>query len=101
MILDSFQVNLDERGTKRCWASARACLASYHVSDSNRGGIGSGGIDFPGQHQTLAATGFDEPVMLEIVLPHRTPEAGLRTYGEWRAFDHEVTRRLALRRAMA
>lgn len=100
ILLDSFHMNIDE--TDPC-AVIRRCgsrLASYHISDSNRGGIGSGHIDYLAQHRALQDIGFDGPVMVEIVLPHLTPTTTPRNSEERSRLDEEIRRSVRIWRAM-
>jgi len=94
LILDSFHMNIDEpdpQGTLRACAPE---LASYHISDSNRGGIGSGHIDFSAQRDILARTGFSGPVMIEIVLAENAPVTPPRNHAQWAALRIEIGRSL-------
>jgi D-psicose/D-tagatose/L-ribulose 3-epimerase len=95
LILDSFHMNIEDRdGTSEITATGPD-IAIYHVSDSNRGGIGSGHIDFAAHHQALRAVGFRSPVMLEFVLPGRGPHTPPEAANDWVALELEFTRSLA------
>lgn len=100
LILDSFHMNIDEPDACEAIRQCGDRLASYHISDSNRAGIGSGHIDFVKQHRTLRSQGFDGPVMVELVLPHLVPTTPPRNDSEWAELDEEVRRSVRVWRTL-
>lgn len=102
MILDSFHTNINEPDPLQTIRRNAEHTAIYHISDSGRGGIGSGHIDFRAQYDALMTSGFSGDVAVELVLPHLTPSlpprntADINMLGEhitrsaeaWRAFEH-------------
>lgn len=74
LVLDSFHMNIDERDPQDALRMVNGeRLYSYHVSDSGRGGIGTGHIDFQGQYQVLREIGFEGLVCFETVIPECRP----------------------------
>ncbi|UII22262.1 sugar phosphate isomerase/epimerase family protein [Fulvivirga ligni] len=74
-VLDSFHMNIDEPDPQKALANFPAdLLYSYHVSDSGRGGIGTGHIDFEEHYNLLKKSGFDGLVCFEIVIPTCRPD---------------------------
>lgn len=84
LILDSFHMNIEERDMLEPISACAGLLDIYHISDSDRGGIGSGHIDFRAQFDALKATGFDGPVMGEFVLRELAPTTPPSTPDEWK-----------------
>lgn len=73
MILDSFHMNINEQDPLSTLQEYGMFTAIYHLSDSGRGGIGSGHIDFELHYRALLGGGFAGNVAMEFVLPHLTP----------------------------
>lgn len=73
MILDSFHMNIDEPDPLQALRGHGAFTAIYHISDSGRGGIGTGHIDVKAQHEALVAGGFSGAVATELVPEHLAP----------------------------
>lgn len=73
MILDSFHMNINEADPLQTIRENAAFTAIYHISDSGRGGIGTGHVDFKAQHDALIVGGFRGQVAIEPVLEHLTP----------------------------
>jgi len=72
-VLDSFHMNINEKDPKSAITSIGKDLYSYHVSDSGRGGYGSGQVDFTSQKKALDQINFEGPIFFEIVLPDIRP----------------------------
>ncbi|MBW2961089.1 sugar phosphate isomerase/epimerase family protein [Mesonia aestuariivivens] len=92
IILDSFHMNIEEFDAVRAIREVNNDLVSYQISDSNRGGIGSGHIDFIQHYQTLKEIGFEGPVIIEIVLPHLAPNSTPRNLKERQQLENEIKR---------
>jgi D-psicose/D-tagatose/L-ribulose 3-epimerase len=90
VVLDSFHMNIEEHSSCEALRLADTNLASYHISDSNRSGIGSGQINFLAQHRELSEIKFKGPVMIEIVLPALSPATPPRNPKEWHQFNEEI-----------
>ena len=74
LVLDSFHMNRNEKDMIEPINNIGSeLLYSYHVSDSGRGGIGTGMIDYKSQFNALQEIGFDDLVCFEIVTPTVRP----------------------------
>lgn len=73
LVLDSFHMNIAETDMLEPIRKIGNLLDSYHVSDSGRGGIGTGHIDYVAQYKVMKETGFDGYVYFEIVIPECRP----------------------------
>jgi len=74
LVLDSFHMNIDEPNPLDSLRKINGeRLYSYHVSDSGRGGMGTGHIDFQSQRKVLEEIGFDGLVCFETVIPECRP----------------------------
>lgn len=73
LVLDSFHMNIAETDMLEPIRKIGKFLHSYHVSDSGRGGIGTGHIDFVAQYKVLQETGFDGYVFFEFAIPEVRP----------------------------
>lgn len=92
MVLDSFHMNVNERDPLQTLREHGSFTAIYHISDSGRGGIGSGHIDFKAQHQALLDGGFTGHVAIEPVLEHLTPSNPPTNDTDRTALDTEIVR---------
>lgn len=92
MVLDSFHMNVNEPDPLATIRRNARLTAIYHISDSGRGGIGSGHIDFQAQYDALLASGFGGDVAIEPVLPNRTPSRPPDTAADHARLDEEITR---------
>lgn len=90
MILDSFHMNINEPDPVAALRESLADLAIYHISDSNRGAIGNGNIDFATQFQALSAGGFEGEVAVELVLSYLTPSTAPVTSGDSLLLDRQI-----------
>ncbi|WP_311970597.1 sugar phosphate isomerase/epimerase family protein [Pseudomonas baltica] len=90
MILDSFHMNIDEPDPLQALREHGAFTAIYHISDSGRGGIGTGHIDFKAQHEALVEGGFSGAVATELVPEHLTPTQPPRTAADHQALEAQI-----------
>ncbi|UII25954.1 sugar phosphate isomerase/epimerase [Fulvivirga maritima] len=75
LVLDSFHMNINEKDAEASIEKVGVNdLFSYHVSDSGRGGIGTGHINFKAHYDKLKAIGFDGLICFEIVVPECRPD---------------------------
>jgi D-psicose/D-tagatose/L-ribulose 3-epimerase len=63
--LDTYHMNIEERGMAEGFADAGAHLGYVHLSESNRGVPGRGTVDWDGAMRGLAALGYAGPAALE------------------------------------
>lgn len=90
MILDSFHMNINEPDPLRTIRENAAFTAIYHISDSGRGGIGTGHVDFKAQHDALVANGFRGRVAIEPVLEHLTPSNPPKNDADRQLLDSQI-----------
>lgn len=100
IILDSFHIHAGEVDQLKAIRDCGDRLISYQVSDSNRAGIGSGAVNFLAHHRVLKEINFDNPVVLEIILPHLRPTQTPRNEEEWDGLKTEVLRSAEIWRCM-
>jgi D-psicose/D-tagatose/L-ribulose 3-epimerase len=63
--LDTYHMNIEERGYAEGFADAGRHLGYVHLSESNRGVPGRGTVDWDAVMRGLAAVGYDGPAALE------------------------------------
>ena len=90
IVLDSFHMNIEERDPEDVLEIHADALASYHISDSNRGGIGVGHIDFGAQRRVLDKIDFTGPIMIEVVLPKNAPATPPRNDDQWATLSGQI-----------
>lgn len=74
LVLDSFHMNINEKDSIEAIQSIGGkLLFSYHVSDSGRGGIDTGHIDYPSQFKALKDIDFKGIICFEIVTKEVRP----------------------------
>lgn len=74
LVLDSFHMNINEKDMISPIKNIGGdLLYSYHVSDSGRGGIGTGRIDYQAQFNALKEVGFNDLLCFEIVIAECRP----------------------------
>ncbi|TDE00207.1 sugar phosphate isomerase/epimerase family protein [Jiangella asiatica] len=82
--LDTFHMNIEEADVA---AAIRACgdrLVYVHASESNRGHLGRGSVDFDAVFGTLADVGYGGPVGFESFTAAAAPDALRRSMALWR-----------------
>ena len=65
VVLDTYHMHREETDPAEAIRSCGPCLRSFQVSDSGRGRIGSGEIDFEAQMLALLDVGYSGPLILE------------------------------------
>lgn len=101
LALDSYHMHFEETGPVAAIESSRDTLAIYHISDSTRGGIGSGNVDFQAHFDALARIGFAGPVVMECLPPMHDPSAAVTSDGNRRILEDELSRSLEIWRSYA
>jgi len=66
--LDTYHMNIEEKGFKSGVEKAGKHLKYIHLSESDRGVPGTGTVDFPATIAALAATGFDGDLVGEAFI---------------------------------
>ena len=89
--LDTYHMNIEEKGIGRAIAEAGSHCRYIHLSESDRGVPGTGTIDWNETFRALAASGFDGDLVMEsfVTLPPEIASA----LSVWRAVArdrHEV-----------
>jgi D-psicose/D-tagatose/L-ribulose 3-epimerase len=80
--LDTYHMNIEEKGFRRGIRAAEKHLRYIHLSESDRGVPGTGTVDWSATFRALAETGFDGDMVIEsfVTLP---PEIA-RALSVWR-----------------
>jgi len=65
VLIDTFHANIEEKNIAGAVRCAGQRLKHLHVSENDRGLIGSGHVDFPGIVTTLKEIGYDGYLMIE------------------------------------
>ncbi|WP_162619734.1 sugar phosphate isomerase/epimerase family protein [Salinicola acroporae] len=92
LMLDSYHLHFEAVDPVAAIESSGDALAVYQVSDSTRGGIGSGAVDFEAQFDALLRIGFDGPVILECLPPMHDPVSPVSSEGNRRILEDELSR---------
>ncbi len=80
--LDTYHMNIEEKGFKSGVEKAGRHLKYIHLSESDRGVPGTGTVDFPATLAALAATGFDGDLVGEAFI--NMPPALAKALSVWR-----------------
>jgi len=78
IVLDSFHIHQENLSAVEEILLCDSLLGCYQISDSNRGGIGQGSIDFNSQFITLKDISFTGPLILEPALNLNGPSLSHR-----------------------
>ena len=82
--LDTFHANSEELSLPAAVRDAGPLLGYIHASESHRGMLGTGILDFPALFAELAATGYSGPITFESFSSAVLPRATADTIGLWR-----------------
>jgi D-psicose/D-tagatose/L-ribulose 3-epimerase len=63
--IDTFHANIEEKNLSQAIRSAGKLLKHVHMSENDRGLLGSGHVDFPGIVSTLQEIGYEGTLMIE------------------------------------
>ena len=63
--IDTFHANIEEKNPATAVLALRDRLRHMHVSENDRGLLGSGHVDFPGIVEALRAIGYQDYLMIE------------------------------------
>ncbi|ANP74360.1 sugar phosphate isomerase/epimerase family protein [Cryobacterium arcticum] len=97
--LDTFHANSEELSLAQAVRDAGALLGYIHASESHRGHLGTGILDFPGLFRQLALSGYTGPITFESFSSAIHPRDTADTIGIWR--DPWTDPALAARNAYA
>lgn len=101
LVLDSFHMNINEKDMTAPIYAIGDKLHSYHISDSNRGGIGFGKINYLTQYNAMQQIGFNGFVFLEIVIDECTPYKLPMSQMQMQQFKNQVKQSIAVWSAMS
>lgn len=90
ILMDSFHMNIGEADPLETIKQFAARNSVFHISDSNREGIGSGNIDFKSQCHALFKSGFFGPYVFEFVLKDNPVNTPPRDNQEMSALSHHI-----------
>lgn len=82
--LDTFHANSEELSLPHAVRDAGALLGYIHASESHRGLLGTGVLDFAALFAELAATGYAGPITFESFSSAVLPRSTSNTIGLWR-----------------
>ena len=82
--LDTFHANSEELSLPAAVRDAGPLLGYIHASESHRGLLGTGVLDFPALFAALAASDYAGPVTFESFSSAVLPQATSSTIGLWR-----------------
>jgi D-psicose/D-tagatose/L-ribulose 3-epimerase len=82
--LDTFHANSEELSLAAAVRDAGVRLGYIHASESHRGHLGTGVLDFPSLFRELARTGYTGPITFESFSRVIHPPATANTIGIWR-----------------
>jgi D-psicose/D-tagatose/L-ribulose 3-epimerase len=82
--LDTFHANSEELSLAAAVRDAGDRLGYIHASESHRGHLGTGILDFPGLFRQLALSGYTGPITFESFSSAIHPRATADTIGIWR-----------------
>ena len=82
--LDTFHANSEELSLPAAVRDAGSLLGYIHASESHRGLLGTGVLDFPALFGELAATGYAGPITFESFSSAVLPRSTSNTIGLWR-----------------
>lgn len=84
--LDTYHANIEETDVAAAIRATDDRLGYLHASESNRGPLGHGSVDFPAVFSALAATGYTGPIGFEGFTAADAPPALVASMALWR--DH-------------
>lgn len=95
LLMDSFHMNIGEHAPLKAAEEFAQHNAIFHVSDSNREGIGHGNLPFNDYYHALLRGGFKGPVVFELVLQSNPVNTPPRTAEEMQQLTRQVQESLA------
>ena len=79
IMLDAYHMNIEEDDSCRAIRRVSGKLANFHISDSNRCGVGHGHIDFTPILKTLKEVGYNGYIGIETQAPGPDPFQSIKT----------------------
>lgn len=100
LILDVFHMHVEEVNLHSALGETKDVLATLHLADTNRQGLGRGHLDLPALFRTLREIEYAGPICLEFMAPGPNPFAAIKD-DESNAWLETYTREsIALLRAL-
>ncbi len=100
LILDVFHMHLEESDLHAALRQARGKLATLHLADTNRRGLGRGHLDLPALFRTLREIEYDGPVCLEFNAPGPDPFVAIKDDQSRAHLEAYATESITLWRAL-
>ena len=82
--LDTYQMNIEEEDYRKPVLAAGDLLGYVHISESHRGYLGTGTVDFDTFFATLREIGYGGPIVFESFSSKVVSPALSNTLGIWR-----------------
>jgi D-psicose/D-tagatose/L-ribulose 3-epimerase len=82
--IDTYHANTEEVSLAAAVRDAGPLLGYLHLSESHRGAIGTGSLDWEGLFGALASTGYSGPLTVESFSPSVVSPATRDAIGAWR-----------------
>lgn len=100
VLIDTYHMNIEEDDSCRAIRRVSDKLADFHVSDSNRCGIGQGHIDFLPIIKTLKEVGYDDYIALEPQAPGPDPFESVKARDSKETVEQYLRQSIDLLRAL-
>ncbi|MGN7439074.1 MAG: sugar phosphate isomerase/epimerase family protein [Alcanivorax sp.] len=96
ILLDSFHMNIGEKCPLTTLGKYASKSTVFHISDSNRQGMGLGHIDFEQYYGILKKEGFNGSIVFEFVLETNAVNIAPQNATETHALDQQIQHSLSL-----
>ncbi len=100
LILDVFHMHLEEVNLHSALREAKQLVATLHLADTNRLGLGRGHLDLLELFHTLREIEYDGPICLEFTAPGPNPFAATKNEGSVAYLEAFARESIALLRAL-
>jgi len=100
IMVDTYHMNIEEDDACRAIRRVAGKLANFHISDSNRCGVGKGHIDFTPIMKTLKEVGYDGYIGLEPQAPGPHPFKAVKAPDSIAAVDEYLRQSINILRAI-
>jgi D-psicose/D-tagatose/L-ribulose 3-epimerase len=87
--LDTYHMNIEEESPAAAIHRCRNMLGYMHISESHRGFLGTGTVDFDAVFDALIEVGYTGPVAVEGFLVPAMPQPLAASLGLWRTSWHD------------
>lgn len=100
LILDVFHMHLEEVNLNAALRAAKGVLATLHLADTNRQGLGRGHLDLSDLFHTLREIEYDGPICLEFNAPGPDPYIAVKDDKSMACLEAYTRESISLLRAM-